>query len=512
MLTPELLQLPVELNASLAHRDPLAYGKLLWQSLENVGYHLPHANAQLQIVSDDPNIQHLAWELLAHPQHGYLVPHLNLNITRALPKSVPPAKPIQNIPLQVLLFNTQVKQRLGLEQEQQALQHLFAPYADRVRFVVNYDGRFAKFCELLQQQAWDLVIFSGHALATTTPCLLFESEHQPFETIALSSLQQVFKHATVQCLILAACQSAHATASQLSLTQTLAAIVPHVIGMRESVLDRASRVFVEKFCMAVVCGESIGDAVQQARLEMRHLLIQGEVWRDKYHRPCAPPNALQWSFPVLYTDNPHAQWLEKSTGVTETVPPVLFIGRRRELRDLHALLAQHRIIILEGGAGMGKTALLAQLRRDLHAAQQPSFLLNSLPQVAELYEIKGKVLCIIEAEHCVDQVSDLWTALNALHHADISLIISTRNHRHINVTGAQYYQLLAPHFEDFVSYGESLGLYYSTVQYRLLYQTTGGNFNLFKLLQTQVLATDRAGLLKQLAVARRYLQALAREV
>lgn len=516
VFTPDIsqLSLPAELDAALAQANPQAYGELLWQSLENIGYHLPNANSHLQICSDDPKIQHLAWETLAHPQHGYLAHSLNLNISRALPKSATTFKPARNSPVQIVLFNTQVKQRLGLEQEQQALQHLFATYPATVRFVVNYDGRFSKFCELLQQQAWDLVIFSGHALATTSPCLLFESEHQPFEAVSTTQLQNLFKQASVQCLILAACQSAQATVSQPSLTQALAAIVPHVIGMRESILDRASQVFVENFCAEIVRGASIGDAVQQARFAMRHLLTQGEVWRDKYHRPCVAPNAMQWSFPVLYSDNPQTTLLEKSDliiGIIGVTPPALFIGRRQELRELHALLAQQRVIILEGGAGMGKTALLQQLLRDLHSAQQQSFVLNNLQQISKLAEIKGKVLCVIEAEHCVDSVDKLWAALNTLHNPELSLMISTRNHKKINAELFPCYRLTAPSFEDFVSYGESLGLYYSTVQYRLLYQTTGGNFNLFKLLQTQTLSTDRASFLKQLAVVRRYLQALQRD-
>jgi hypothetical protein len=511
--TPDISQisLPTALNAVLAQANPQAYGELLWQSLENLGYHLPSADEHLQINSDDPKIQQLAWETLAHPQHGYLAHSLNLNISRVLPKRATNFKPVRNSPVQILLFNTQVKQRLGLEQEQQVLQQLFAPYAAQIRFVVNYDGRFSRFCQLLQRQAWDLVIFSGHALATTSPCLLFESEHQPFEAVSTTQLQKLFKQAAVQCLILAACQSAQAITSQPSLTQTLAAIVPHVIGMRESILDRASQVFVEKFCAAIVRGASIAGAVQQARLAMRHLLTQGEVWRDKYHRPCVAPNAMQWSFPVLYSDNPQTALLEKSDLImVEVTPPTLFIGRRRELQELHTLLAQQRVIILEGGAGMGKTALLEQLRHDLHSAQQQSFVLNKLQQISKLTEIKGKLLCVIEAEHCVDSVDELWTGLNMLHNPELSLIISTRNHHKINTKLFPCYRLTAPSFEDFVSYGESLGLYYSTVQYRLLYQSTGGNFNLFKLLQTQSLSTDRASFLKQLAVVRRYLQALQR--
>ena len=145
---------------------------------------------------------------------------------------------------------------------------------------------------------------------------------------------------------------------------------------------------MEKFCAAIVRGASIAGAVQQARLAMRHLLTQGEVWRDKYHRPCVAPNAMQWSFPVLYSDNPQTALLEKSDPIiVEITPPTLFIGRRRELQELHTLLAQQRVIILEGGAGMGKTALLEQLRRDLHSAQQQSFVLNKLQQISELTEI-----------------------------------------------------------------------------------------------------------------------------
>ena len=512
--TPKLSQisLPSALNASLAHTNPQAYGQLLWQCLENIGYRLPSAGEYLQINSDDPHIQQLPWETLAHPQHGYLAHGLNLNISRALPKTSPQCKPAQNSPVQILLFNTQVKQRLGLEQEQQALQYLFAPYTKTVRFVVNYDGRFSKFCELLQQQAWDLVIFSGHALATASPGLLFESEHQAYEVVSSAALQNLFKQTAVRCLVLAACQSAQATTSHPSITQALAAIVPHVIGMRENILDRASQIFVENFCAAaIVRGTSLGEAVQQARLAMQYLLVQGEVWRDKYHRPCALPSAMQWSFPVLYSDNPQTRLLEKAERITEIAPPIPFIGRRRELRELHAHLTQQRVIILEGGAGMGKTALLAQLRRDLHSAHQQSLLLNTRSQISELAEIKGKLLCVIEAEHCADSVDELSMALNMRHNPELFLIISTRNHQKIKAKASLYYRLTAPNFEDFVSYGETLGLYYSTVQYRLLYQTTGGNFNIFKLLSTQTLATDRAGFLTQLAVARRYLQALQRD-
>lgn len=514
MSAPDIshISLPAELNAALAHSNPQAYGEFLWQSLENLGYHLPNVDSQLQICSDDPKIQHLAWETLTHPQHGYLAQSLNLNISRALPKPSPTFKPARNSSVQILLFNTQVKQRLVLEQEQQALQYLFAPYATAVRFVVNYDGRFARFCELLQQQAWDLVIFSGHTLATTSPCLLFESDAQPYEIVSTAQLQNLFKQASVHCLILAACQSAQASATQPSLTQTLAANVPHVIGMRETVLDRASQIFVENFCVEIVRGASIGEATQAARLAMRHLLTEAEVWRDKYQRPCAAPNAMQWSFPVLYSDNPQTRLLEKLDFIIRAITvPTLFMGRRRELRELHTLLAQQRVIILEGGAGMGKTALLQQLRHDLDSAQQQSFLLESLAQISKLAEIKGKVFCVIEAEHCVDSVDELWAALNTLHNPELSLIISTRNHKKIKTSSNLLYRLAPPTLEDFISYGESIGLYYSTVQYRLLYQTTGGNFNLFKLLQTQTLSTDRASFLKQLAVVRRYLQALQRD-
>ncbi len=510
--TPKISQilLPAELDIALTQ----AYGELLWQALENIGYNLPAANEYLQINSDDPKIQQQAWEILAHPQQGYLAHRLNLNISRSLPKTTPRLKAVRNSSVQILLFNTQVKQRLGLEQEQQALQHLFAPYVETVRFVVNYDGRFSKFCDLLQQQAWDLVIFSGHALAATTPCLLFESEHQSYEAVSSAQLQNLFEHSTLQCLVLAACQSAHATASQPSITQALAASVPHVIGMRTNILDRASQIFVEHFCAAaIVHGASIGEAVQQARGAMQHLLTSGEVWRDKYHRPCAVPSTMQWSFPVLYSDDPQTRLLEKLDFITGTVAaPTLFIGRRRELRELHTLLVQQRVIILEGAAGMGKTALLQQLRRDLDSAQQQSFLLESLAQISKLTEIKGKVLCVIEAEHCVDSVDELWAALNQQHNPTFSLIISTRNHKKIKTPSDLLYRLLPPTLEEFISYGETLGLYYSTVQYRLLYQNVGGNFNIFKILKTQTLAADRAGFLTQLAVVRRYLQALQRDL
>src|SRR5690554_1312749 len=59
------------------------------------------------------------------------------------------------------------------------------------------------------------------------------------------------------------------------------------------------------------------------------------------------------------------------TSAVSRIPPALsvFVGRRRELDEIGALLDGHRLITLTGAAGSGKTRLaseLARVRSELH--------------------------------------------------------------------------------------------------------------------------------------------------
>ncbi len=62
--------------------------------------------------------------------------------------------------------------------------------------------------------------------------------------------------------------------------ELVAAGLPHVIGMRESILDRAGILFAKAFCAAVARKEVLPVAMQESRIAMTQPLEKAEPWRD----------------------------------------------------------------------------------------------------------------------------------------------------------------------------------------------------------------------------------------
>ena len=135
------------------------------------------------------------------------------------------------------------------------------------------DGRYQSLCASLETFAPQLVFLSGHGRFHHQPHreeppygeFLFESDHgsDPRRSPELAS---AFTGRGVGCVVLSACESGKAASDALNhgLARQLAMLgIPQVIGMRESILDRAGILFARHFCDAIARRERIDSALQQ---------------------------------------------------------------------------------------------------------------------------------------------------------------------------------------------------------------------------------------------------------
>jgi len=589
-------------------------GLALWQVLKQDATLRP----QPQIIEcDDKAVLALPWECVYHPELGFLGKHPDYTLSRRVSSDKALAMPPTG-PLNILLFTAQPEKntaRLDLEIEQHSVREALQPFihAGKVQFYAPHDGRFNTLVELLHQKPWHLVLLSGHgiikadelafthsetfkakfqgdirsklktlhklkrplaavkagrqAVSTSEAAayFVFEGEQGEGELISAHTLADVFKGTTVQCVVMAACQSAHFSADnpEANLIMPLVqAGIPHLIGMREPLIDRAGSVFVRTLCKALAQQARIDEAVQQGRRAMRQLLATNEVWHNAQSAP--DPSLVQWCLPTLVSQAP-TQALVNWDFSPQVQPPVqigskialpkIFIGRRRELRTLGEGLYSGTIqrLLIQGKGGLGKTALAGQLAITL--AQQGYRILayqagnsqnfqSTLKQALNLLsasedERDKTEFARFEADletHLKTIAQEKWVFwldnLERLQNPDNGSftdktlqntlgilsqwetpqlrILLTARRAIAQSTDYHNYLLNRPNFNDFSRHLENQGLHYFLPERLQIYQTLSGNFQGIQLLQSLSPSQDAITLKKQLILVRRYLQAYLR--
>lgn len=404
-LHPEIVRVANDIALRYASRELVtddmlrAIGSALWAALD---IDEPFATARettgllilpLAVQTDDPALQQLPWETLHHPQLGFLGQHKGFTLSRVL-GSAPVAVPEpQTGPLRVLLFTSLPDDldpehaRLDVEEEQAQVQEALAPWFAEgvIDLHMPDDGRFSTFEAEIRDYRPHLVFLSGHGSFHHQPhsdappygSFLFEGEDGGSKPVAESEIADAFTGAPVECLVLSACESGKAASDALSagLARHLAGRgLPHVIGMRESILDRAGIRFARAFCDTVAEGNRVDAVLQQARRAITRPL-EGGPHRDGDGTGLAELSLGQWCLPMLLSRDPGrplVDWgftrrppdLEQSNQTLENVTlPPRFLGRRAELRDLRGELesGRRKRLLITGPGGQGKTALAGKL-------------------------------------------------------------------------------------------------------------------------------------------------------
>jgi hypothetical protein len=299
---PELRRLSHTLSLKYASRqvvtdqDLEAIGRALWGALApdaQTGFDAAHAAAGAAILSvvvesGAADVQALPWETLHHPAHGFIGKHPGFTLTRRIRPVPDGAAPLDQGPLRVLLFTSLPDDvdpehgRLDVEDEQAQVQEALMPWIVQgvVKLHMPDDGRFSTLKELLHSFEPHVLFLSGHGKFHHEPHtgeppygeFLFESEMGNSDPVREDDIAQALIGTGVQAVILSACETGKAASDALTngLTQRISAQgIPHVIGMRESVLDRAGIRFARVLCDELGQRERIDAALQAARIAIR---------------------------------------------------------------------------------------------------------------------------------------------------------------------------------------------------------------------------------------------------
>jgi len=406
---------------AVTDEDLQAMGRALWHALgvddafEQARQAAGNAVLPIIVESNSPAVQSLPWETLYHPQHGFLGRARGFALSRRLSAPPPPPQPEPG-PLRVLHFTTLPDDldpehaRLDVEAEQVAVQEALMPYivAGHVGLESPDDGRWETFQRLLHEFAPHVVFLSGHGRYFHEPhsneawsAFLFEDEDgRSLEIRTLPdpqrpeapSLTAAFRGLPVQLVVLSACESGKHASTDLVHGMALALHrqgIPHVVGMRESLLDAAGLTFARAFFEALLTrrgprlhGVRVDAALQQARAAIAGQRAAPATHADLH----AALSRGQWPLPALWTADPahpllvwdfqpqvQAPRREVSVplGQEDKIPqPPRFIGRRAELRRWKPALRRGQAIrlLITGLGGAGKTTLAAKIARDLAAS------------------------------------------------------------------------------------------------------------------------------------------------
>lgn len=334
------------------------------------------------IRSDSADVQALPWETLFYPTYGFIGKNPDLTLTRQLSAGRETASQLDKGPLRILLFTSLPDDvnpetgRLNVEEEQVQVQEALLPWICKgvVQLEMPDDGRFATLKELLKSFQPHVLFMSGHGRFHHEPHtgeapygeFLFESEAGDGEAIKDDEIANTLVGIGVQAVVLSACESGKTASDALSngLMQKISGQgIPHVIGMRESILDRAGIQFARALCDALANQECIDFALQAARKDISATDERG-----------------QWCLPMLISSNPHAPLIDwdfqpkeldgarffKNT-LGDVSLPARFVGRRAEMRQYKNRLfkGEFNKLLITGPGGQGKTSLAGKLALDM---------------------------------------------------------------------------------------------------------------------------------------------------
>ena len=393
-------------------------GQHLWQALDAADEFqqmrtqaLPQT-LSIIVESTDPAVQMLPWETLNHPEFGFLGKENAFTLSRRFSGEQKTFADPEQGPLRVLLFTSlpddldAEKSRLDVEEEQaQVLEALTPLIADGlVKLEMPDDGRFSTFQELLQTFQPHLLFLSGHGKFINNHhedeppygIFLFEDENGSGKPIHEETIAKAFVGVGVGCVVLSACESGMGSSEALTngLTWRLSQQgIPHVIGMRESLLDRAGTLFAHHFCDAIARQERVDVALQMGRSAITTPL-KGSARLSGSATGLDEQSLGQWCLPMLISHDaarPLIDWqfeaaekeqvLANQTLSTVKLPP-RFLGRRSELRVLKSRLKKGDLtqLLITGPGGQGKTALAGKLAQDLQRRGYQVFAYSARPE------------------------------------------------------------------------------------------------------------------------------------
>ncbi|MCP4117626.1 MAG: tetratricopeptide repeat protein [Desulfobacteraceae bacterium] len=394
-----------------------AVGTALWEALqldEALDKAKEKAGQQalpIIIDSEDAAVQALPWETLYHPDRKiFLGRSAGFTLTRRSPGPHPDLPEPEQGPLRVLLFTSlpddlEENERLDVEAEQAAVQEALLESEQNGEIVLEMpdDGRFETLQSCLQEFKPHLVYLSGHGQFTLERhnarawgSLLFENRRGRKKTVPEDRISECFQNTGVQLLVISACLSAkhHPDYPENGLTRRLYRNgIPYVVGMRESVMDKAGIRFAHTLLKNIADRRPADVALQSARKAIVEP-VDEDTFRDAGDPARAAMSLGQWCLPQMmshdnnqtiisweFTPRPRG-YSDLKTMLGKVAVPDRFIGRRRELRRWQNELRYGKPdrMLITGAGGMGKTALAGKLIDTLRKDGYHAYTFSLLPE------------------------------------------------------------------------------------------------------------------------------------
>ena len=190
--------------------------------------------------------------------------------------------------------------------------------------------------------------------------LLFEADDEDDGRATANRLAEALAGRGIRLVVLTACQSGMPAAAGVSFAAKLAtAGVPAVIGMRLAItVDAAARY------AAALYGElARGADLNRAQTDARRALFANPSRVGSFGNRL---DLRDWLLPLVHQVNAHPVRLRFAA--PPTTAPATAIGdlpgRDNDIVSLERMLIEHRVLLLHGLIGIGKSALLHQLRRE----------------------------------------------------------------------------------------------------------------------------------------------------
>lgn len=376
------------LLASLAEHGEAAR---LWQQFVDV----PDAGKLVTLDATDPRVLRQPWELLADT--GGHVFSQGIGVRRRLQQSTSTPQRQFGLPVRVLVLVARPDDAGFIDPRAETLPMLDA--LDELGARVEVEFLQAPTLKALSQRLRDkkrppvhVVHFDGHGVydaALGLGYLLFEKDDHTGDRVDANRLGTLLNKCGVPLMVLNACQSAsqkEANPYASVAARLIRAGVGSVLAMNYSVLVVAAQLFVRAFYEALADGLTIGQAVDRGRFalledESRHKLTRSNAEGEQVEETV---KLRDWFLPALYQQSadpvvfdPQATLPEGAAkapvplalrnaqvpGGLPDEPAHAFHGRARELLALERAFATHRVLVLHGFGGQGKTTLAANAGR-----------------------------------------------------------------------------------------------------------------------------------------------------
>eukprot|EP00172_Hildenbrandia_rubra_P000381 Plantae.Rhodophyta-Hildenbrandia_rubra.ctg11769.p1 GENE.Plantae.Rhodophyta-Hildenbrandia_rubra.ctg11769~~Plantae.Rhodophyta-Hildenbrandia_rubra.ctg11769.p1 ORF type:complete len:669 (-),score=80.82 Plantae.Rhodophyta-Hildenbrandia_rubra.ctg11769:1799-3805(-) len=359
-------------------------------------------NCDLVISSNDPDALTLPWELMRSVYYGYVAPQFG-GLYRTVPRSAT-HKPFPEGPqkcLNVLLVIARPMQEDDIIAGVLArpLMKSLGPLIrrGRVKLKILRPPTFLAFDEELSENKghYHIVHYNGHGAFGR---LMFERANGGEDPIWADQIADSLRLARVPLVILDACNSGavfiesygsklnmpsefveHPPVPRSIATELIALGTKAVVAMSGIILATTSSNFMVKLYEELVKGRSVAESVAAGR-RLLYMDRERKINNVRF-------KLSDWMIPVLYLQDHYAPFLRSAKGkssfraavdlgaesrIEKTLlvgfpeqGPYTFTGRSEEMLDLQRSLEIHKVVVLVGPKGQGKTELSAELARML---------------------------------------------------------------------------------------------------------------------------------------------------